>query len=77
MINYKPLLHELIERDEGKREFAAAAGISQSTFDRMMRGCHVSTEIIERICSYLNVSVERVIRIIPEPDKAGRQAADE
>lgn len=62
--SYKPLWKLLIDRDMTKKQLMQATGISKSTMDKMARGEHVSMDIIDRICSCLECSVESVIEHI-------------
>lgn len=62
--SYKPLWKLLIDREMSKKQLMQATGISKSTMDKMARGEQVSMNIIDRICSYFNCSVESVIEHI-------------
>jgi len=59
--SYKPLWKLLIDRDMSKKQLMQVTDISKSTMDKMARGESVSLEIIDRICSHLQCSVENVI----------------
>ncbi len=52
-----------------KKRLMQATGISKSTMDKMARGEQVSMDIIDRICSYLNCSIESVIEHIVGENK--------
>lgn len=62
--SYKPLWKLLIDKDMTKKQLMRETGISKSTMDKMARGEIVSLEIIDRICSCLQCSVENVIEHI-------------
>jgi len=62
--SYKPLWKLLIDRDMSKKQLMQVTDISKSTMDKMARGESVSLEIIDRICSHLQCSVENVIEHI-------------
>jgi DNA-binding Xre family transcriptional regulator len=62
--SYKPLWKLLIDRDMTKKQLMQATGISKSTMDKMARGEQVSMDIIDRICNYLDCSIESVIEHI-------------
>lgn len=62
--SYKPLWKLLIDKDMTKKQLMQETGISKSTMDKMARGEIVSLEIIDRICSCLQCSVENVIEHI-------------
>lgn len=63
--SYKPLWKLLIDLEMTKKQLMNKTGISKSTMDKMSRGEQVSMEIIDRICSCLNCSVDNVIEHIP------------
>ena len=48
--SYKPLWHQLIERNMKKLEFRDYVGMSNSTLAKLGRNEPVSLEIIEKIC---------------------------
>lgn len=62
--SYKPLWKLLIDKEMTKKELMQATGISKSTMDKMGRGEQVSMDIIDRICTYFNCSVDNVIEHI-------------
>lgn len=62
--SYKPLWKLLIDCEMSKKQLMQVTGISKSTMDKMARGEQVSMDIIDRICSYFNCSVESVIEHI-------------
>lgn len=62
--SYKPLWKLLIDREMTKKQLMQATGISKSTMDKMARGEQVSMDIIDRICTYLECSIENVIEHI-------------
>ncbi len=68
MISYKPLWRTLIDKDMGKMEMIAAAGISRGTLAKMGRGERIALEVIEKICIALECRIEDVIEIKKDPD---------
>lgn len=62
--SYKPLWKLLIDRDLTKKQLMIATGISKSTMDKMARGEKVSMDVIDRICTYLDCSIESVVEHI-------------
>ena len=62
--SYKPLWKLLIDRDLTKKQLMIATGISKSTMDKMARGENVSMDVIDRICTYLDCSIESVVERI-------------
>ena len=59
--SYKPLWKLLIDREMTKKELMQATGVSKSTMDKMAQGKHVSMDVLDRICSYLNCRIESVV----------------
>ena len=59
--SYKPLWKLLIDRDMTKKQLMQLTGISKSTMDKMARGGQVSMDIIDRICSCLDCSIECIV----------------
>lgn len=63
--SYKPLWKLLIDNDMTKKQLMQAAGISKSTMDKMGQGKNVSMDVLDRICSSLNCTIERVVEHLP------------
>lgn len=61
--SYKPLWHQLVERDMKKLEFRDFIGMSNSTLAKLGRNEPVSLEIIEKICIKLGCQIEDVVEI--------------
>lgn len=62
-ISYKPLWHQLIERDMKKLEFRDYIGISNSTLSKLGKNEPVSMDVIEKICLKLDCKIEDVMEI--------------
>lgn len=62
-ISYKPLWHQLIERDMRKIEFRDLVGISNTTLAKLGKNEPVSLEIIDKICAKLDCSIQDVVEI--------------
>lgn len=65
-ISYKPLWHQLLEREIKKMEFRDLVGISNGTLARLGKNEPVSMDVIEKICVSLNCKIEDVVEIIME-----------
>jgi DNA-binding Xre family transcriptional regulator len=63
-ISYKPLWHQLIEREMRKLEFRDLVQISSSTLAKLGKNEPVSMEVIEKICLALDCRIEEVVEII-------------
>lgn len=65
-ISYKPLWHQLVEREMKKLEFRDYVEISNSTLSKLGKNKPVALEVIEKICLKLDCKIEEVVEIIPE-----------
>ena len=62
-ISYKKLWKLLIDREMKKKDLMGMAGISWSTITKMGHDEHVSTDILVKICSALNVTLMKLWRL--------------
>ena len=65
--NYKPLFITLINKGMSKEQLRKAIGASTTTFTKINKGDYIALEVLDRICTALNVPIEAVIEHIPEP----------
>ena len=64
--SYKKLFKLLIDREMKIKELAEKAGVSQATLAKMKKdGVSVSTDILVKICTALNCSVDSIMEILP------------
>lgn len=63
---YKRLWKLLIDKEMKKQDLIKAAGISPATVTKMGRGGHVTTEVLDRICTALNCRIEDVVEFVCE-----------
>ena len=68
-VSYKRLWKLLIDKDMKKKELCAKAGISTSSLTKMGKGGHVTTEVLAKICTTLNCTVDDIMEILPEEIK--------
>lgn len=61
-LSYKPLWVTLAEKGLKKTYLITAAEISGSTLAKMGKSEYISLDVLERICSALDVPVEKVIK---------------
>lgn len=66
---YNKLWKLLIDRKMKKKELAALSGVSKATISKMSNDVHVSTEILARICSALQVDIGDIVEVIPEEEQ--------
>ena len=64
--SYKKLWKLLIDRDLKKKDLCAMANISTYTIGKMNRGDNITTDVLVRICSALDCSIEDIMEIVPE-----------
>ena len=62
--SYKKLWKLLIDKDMKKKELCAKAGISPSSLTKMGKNGHVTTEVLLKICTALNCSVDDIMEIV-------------
>ena len=65
-VSYKKLWKILIDKDIKKKDLSTMAGISPATITKMGKNGHVTTEVLIKICSALNCSLDDIMDIIPE-----------
>lgn len=63
MISYDPLWKKLIDLKMSKSELAKVTGLSRTTVSKMASGESVTLEVIERICTKLEVPIYDVVEI--------------
>ena len=68
-ISYKPLWHQLIEKDIKKMAFRDMVGISNGTLARLGKNDPVSLDVIEKICVSLNCKIEDVVQITSDENE--------
>ena len=57
MISYKKLWLLLSRRGYTQRDIISLAGISESTYQKLVKGESVRLDVLERVCNALNVDV--------------------
>ena len=69
-ISYKKLWKILIDKDMRKKDLCAKAGISTASVTKMGKGGHVTTEVLAKICTALNCTLDDIMEILAEEDSA-------
>lgn len=65
--SYKKLFKLLIDREMKKKDLAEAAGISIATITKLGKdGAVVSSDILVKICTALNCTMDDIMEIVPE-----------
>ena len=67
--SYKRLWKLLIDKDLKKKDLAKLANISNYTIGKMNKGENITTDILVRICSALDCSIEDIMEIVPNNSK--------
>ena len=71
--SYKKLFKLLIDREMKSKELAAKAGISPATLAKTKKdGATVSSDVLVKICTALNCTMDDIVDIIPS-DKNGEE----
>ena len=65
-VSYKKLWKLLIDRDMKKKDLCAKAGISSASVTKMGKGGHVTTEVLIKICTALNCTMDDIMEIVQE-----------
>lgn len=66
--SYNPLKKLLIDKNIKLEELRKALGLSSATSSKINKNEYVSMEVLDKICNYLNCSIEDVITHIKEGD---------
>ena len=67
-VSYKKLWKLLIDKDIKKKDLSAKAGVSPATITKMGKGGHVTTEVLVKICTALDCTVDDIMEIVSEKD---------
>lgn len=67
--SYKKLFKLLIDREMKKKDLAEKAGISIATITKMGKdGAVVSSDVLVKICTALDCTVDEIMEIIPSQE---------
>lgn len=65
-LSYKKLWVKLVELDMKKTEFAKKAGISSASVAKLGKGANITTDVLLKICEYLNCDVSDIVEVVPD-----------
>lgn len=65
-VSYKKLWKMLIDKDMKKKDLCAKAGISTASVTKMGKGGHVTTEVLAKICTALECTMDDIMEIVQE-----------
>ena len=67
--SYKKLFKMLIDREMKSKDLAAKAGISSATLAKMKKdGVTVSSDVLVKICTALECTMNDIVEIVPIND---------
>ena len=64
-VSYKKLWKLLIDKDMKKKDLCAKAGISSASVTKMGKNGHVTTEVLVKICTALDCTIDDIMDIVP------------
>lgn len=64
-VSYKRLWKLLIDKDMKKKDLCAKAGISAASVTKMGKNGHVTTEVLVKICTALDCTIDDIMEIVP------------
>jgi DNA-binding Xre family transcriptional regulator len=64
-VSYKKLWKLLIDKDIKKKDLSAMSGVSPATITKMGKNGHVTTEVLLKICTALNCTMDDIVDIVP------------
>ena len=70
-VSYKKLWKLLIDKDIKKKDLSSMAGVSPATITKMGKNGHVTTEVLVKICTALNCTMDDIVEIVPDKTKVG------
>lgn len=64
MVSYKKLWKILIDRNMTKKDLIIKAGISSSSISKLTKGNNITTDVLCKICKYLNCDFKDIMEFI-------------
>ena len=68
-VSYKKLWKLLIDKEIKKKDLSAKAGVSPATITKMGKGGHVTTEVLGKICTALDCTLDDIMEYVPDSVK--------
>ena len=65
-VSYKKLWKLLIDKDMKKKDLCTKAGISSASVTKMGKNGHVTTEVLAKICTALDCTIDDIMEILPD-----------
>ena len=67
--SYKKLWHILVDRNMKKKDLQTKAHLTQYQMGKLGRGEDITTDIVGKICTALNVKADDIMEFIPGEEK--------
>ena len=67
-VSYKKLWKLLIDKDMKKKDLCTKAVISSASVTKMGKNGHVTTEILVKICTALDCTLDDIMEVIPDKE---------
>ena len=64
-VSYKKLFKIMIDRNMKRKDLQELTGISYATITKLYNGYNVTMEVIEKICTGMNLKVDDILEFIP------------
>ena len=68
-VSYKKLFKLMIDRDIKKKDLRERAGIGNSTMTKLANNENVTMEVIAKICTALECTLDDIVEIIPNSEE--------
>ena len=65
-VSYKKLFKLMIDKDMKKKDLREATGLSYATINKLENGENVNMDVIDRICSGIDCSINDIVEFIPK-----------
>ena len=66
--NYKKLWHILVDRELKKKDLQQMAALTHYQMTKLARNENVTTDVIGRICTALNVKADDIMEFVPDKE---------
>ena len=71
--SYNGLWKLLIDKNMYRKDLAAELNISSATMAKMGKGEHVSMEVLQKICEYLDCNIGDIVEFVRDEEKGCEQ----
>ncbi len=64
--SYKKLWHILVDRELKKKDLQEMANLTHYQMTKLSRGENITTDIVGKICTALNVKADDIMEFVPD-----------